>query len=111
VHAGVVARVVDNEVERFDLGAPDSRPSVIVPSPEGAVWFTRSGDDRIGRIGPEGVVSAVEVLSAGGSPYGLCVGPQQLGEGTEPHGLAVAADGSVWVAMETGVLAHIHASE
>ena len=25
VHAGVVARVVDNDVERFDLGAPDSR--------------------------------------------------------------------------------------
>jgi virginiamycin B lyase len=31
-----------------------------------------------------------------------------FGEGSEPHGLAVGADGEVWVALEIGVLAHIH---
>jgi virginiamycin B lyase len=69
VHVGVVAQLSG---QRFDLEAPDSRPSVIVPGPDDAVWFTRSGDDRIGRIGGDGRVSAVE---AAGSPYGLCVGP------------------------------------
>ena len=137
VHARVVARVRDDEIRRFDLGAPDSRLSVIVPGPDGAVWSTRDGDDRIGRIGPHDAVSAVEVSSAGSSPYGLCVGPDgalwftlmsadrigrltmdgevveqhQLGAGSEPHGLALAAHRSVWVALESGVLAHIHTWE
>jgi virginiamycin B lyase len=85
VHAGVVARVLGDDIERFDLGAPGSRPTLIVPGPDGAVWFTRNGDDRIGRIGADGVVSAVVVSAApvsdapgsaaGSSPYGLCVGP------------------------------------
>lgn len=30
-----------------------------------------------------------------------------LGEGSEPHGLALDADGSVWVALEKGSVAHI----
>jgi virginiamycin B lyase len=27
--------------------------------------------------------------------------------GSEPHGVAVAADGSVWVALEAGCLVHL----
>jgi len=30
-----------------------------------------------------------------------------LGAGSEPHGLALDADGSVWVALEKGSVAHI----
>jgi virginiamycin B lyase len=91
VHAGVVARVVGGEVERFDLGAAGSRPSVIVGGPDGAVWFTRNGDDRIGRIDPShaaladaaGAAEAAEagrpeiavVAEVAGAPFGLCVGP------------------------------------
>ena len=56
----------------FDLGAAGSRPSVIVAGPDDAVWFTRNGDDHLGRIGYDGTVSAVAVA---GAPYGLCVGP------------------------------------
>lgn len=69
VHTGRVATVSGRV---FDLGAPESRPSVIVDGPDAAVWFTRNGDDRVGRIGYDGAVSAVEVA---GAPYGLCVGP------------------------------------
>ncbi|RZT14603.1 hypothetical protein EV649_5376 [Kribbella sp. VKM Ac-2569] len=69
VHTGRVATVSGRV---FDLDAPSSRPSVIVEGPDDAVWFTRNGDDRIGRIGYDGVVSAIELA---GAPYGLCVGP------------------------------------
>ncbi|MFC6158151.1 virginiamycin B lyase family protein [Kribbella jiaozuonensis] len=68
VHAG---RVATASGRQFDLDAPQSRPSVIVDGPDDAVWFTRNGDDRVGRIGYDGVVSAVDVA---GAPYGLCVG-------------------------------------
>jgi virginiamycin B lyase len=65
VHAGVVARLSG---ERIDLEAADSRPSVIVPGPDGAVWFTRSGDHRIGS-------SSGASFEVPGSPYGICAGP------------------------------------
>ncbi|MFI6680657.1 virginiamycin B lyase [Kribbella sp. NPDC050470] len=64
VHAGVVARLSG---ERYDAG---ERPSVIVPGPDGAMWFTRSGDNRIGRIG-----SSATAFEVPGSPYGICAGP------------------------------------
>jgi len=74
VHAGAVARLSRDaaQIERFDLDAPGSRPSVIVPGPDGAAWFTRNGDDHIGRIDAGGNISAI---AAAGAPYGLCVGP------------------------------------
>jgi len=75
VHAG---RVATRSGRVIDLDAAESRPSVIVEGPDEAVWFTRNGDDRLGRIGYDGVVSAVDIA---GAPYGLCVGP----------------DGALWV--------------
>ncbi|GAA1591078.1 virginiamycin B lyase family protein [Kribbella karoonensis] len=69
VHTGQIATVSGRV---FDLEAPGSRPSVIVDGPDDAVWFTRNGDDRVGRIGYDGAVSSVQVA---GAPYGLCVGP------------------------------------
>ena len=68
VHAGVVAQLSG---ERIDLEATGSRPSVMVPGPDDSVWFTRSGDNRIGRIGPSDTAS----FEVPGSPYGICVGP------------------------------------
>ena len=41
VHSGRVATASGRE---FDLGAAESRPSVIVDGPDDAVWFTRNGD-------------------------------------------------------------------
>ena len=76
VHAGAITHFREGSVRQFDLGAATSRPSVIVPTADGAVWFTRSGDQSIGRISPTGEVSAVPLPS--GSPYGLCRGPGGL---------------------------------
>ncbi|MET7751902.1 hypothetical protein [Micromonospora sp. NPDC005367] len=47
VHAGAVARMsADGEVRTWSLGAPESRPLIITPGPDDALWFTRSGADR-----------------------------------------------------------------
>ena len=71
VHAGAVLRVGDDHaVERFHLGAPGSAPSVLAAGPDGAVWFTRSGDRALGRIDPMGQISVVPTNA--GTPYGLC---------------------------------------
>jgi virginiamycin B lyase len=69
VHSG---RLATASGRVFDLGAPASRPSVVVAGPDDAVWFTRNGDGRVGRLGYDGALSSYEV---GGAPYGLCVGP------------------------------------
>ncbi len=106
VHAGVVAQLSG---ERFDLEAAGSRPSVVTGGPDGSIWFTRNGDDRIGRIGPDvtdpvagksgaiagrpgavaGESGAVGLSSiavpGGGAPYGICIGP----------------DGALWFTLMT----------
>jgi virginiamycin B lyase len=47
IHAGQVARLRNGMVERFDLDAPNCRPSVIVPGPDGAMPG-RSGSAPVG---------------------------------------------------------------
>lgn len=61
-------------VRRVRLDAVQSRPMVLTPGPDGAIWFSR-GDGRIGRVTPAGDVSSVPVATAAGSPYGVCAGP------------------------------------
>ncbi|GAB3942071.1 virginiamycin B lyase [Kribbella albertanoniae] len=68
VHAGAVVRAAG---QRYDLGAPASRPMVITAG-TGGVWFTRNGDDHVGHIDAAGNISAIAVA---GAPYGICVGP------------------------------------
>ena len=60
VHSGAIARgrptaaVVD--VYR---GRRGRKPSIIAAGPDGALWFTRAGDDRIGRITTDGELECV----------------------------------------------------
>src|SRR4051794_20858429 len=74
VHAGAVTRLspATGAVERFEVGGAGSKPMVVVAGPDGGVWFTRNGDDRIGRVAADGTVSEYE---AAGAPYGVCAGP------------------------------------
>jgi virginiamycin B lyase len=90
---------------------------VLARGPDGAIWFSR-GDGRIGRIDPAGAVSSVPVLTPDGSPYGLCAGPDRtlwytllaadrVGRISLDGGIEAGAEGSVWVALEAGSLAHL----
>ncbi len=74
VQGGAVARVSPTgEVSTFSVGE-GSRPSIIAAGPDGALWFTRSGDDRIGRITTAGELSSFE-LRRGSAPFGITAGP------------------------------------
>lgn len=136
VHAGAVARVPvhpDGRAGRprvTDLDDPDCRPSVLCAAPDGAVWFSRTGDDAVGHVDRDGRPTRFPV-PAGSGPYGVAPAADgvwftdwgtahvvdvaggevrrrvDLAPGREPHGLAVGPDGAVWVALESGTLAQV----
>jgi virginiamycin B lyase len=64
------------QVGRVQLDAERSRPMVVTPGHDGAVWFSRA-DGHIGRVDADRSVTSKPVLTATGSPYGLCTGPDQ----------------------------------
>jgi virginiamycin B lyase len=73
VHAGQVAGLPrGGEATLHDLGNPACRPSLLAVGPDGAVWVTRGGDDRIDRIDPDGARRSFPVT---GGPYGIAAGP------------------------------------
>jgi len=72
----LVALRRDGEIVRFRLYSEHSRPMVITCDPEGSLWFSR-GDCAIGRIDASGGITSHSVLTADGSPYGLCLGPDR----------------------------------
>jgi pimeloyl-ACP methyl ester carboxylesterase len=59
--------------------------------PEGALWFTRSQDHRIGRVTTGGEIAEYSLPSPSSEPHGVTVGP----------------DGAVWAALETGGAARL----
>ncbi len=58
----------------------------IVSGPDGALWFTDSGDDKVGRITTSGAVTEYNAPTANAQPYGITVGP----------------DGAIWFAEWVG---------
>jgi virginiamycin B lyase len=74
VHSGQVARLPAGDTPSlYDLDNPASRPSLLALGPDGAVWITRGGDDRIDRV--DGVDGTRRSFAVGGGPYGIAVGP------------------------------------
>jgi virginiamycin B lyase len=63
----------------------------VVATPDGGCWTTLWGAAAVARLDANGNI----------------VDQHALGEGSEPHGLTVDTDGSVWVALEKGTIAHI----
>jgi virginiamycin B lyase len=86
VHCGQVARLAPGgSPELHDLGNAAARPSLLALAPDGAVWVTRGGDDRIDRIdGRDGTRRSFPV---GTGPYGIAFGP-----GGEVWFTAIGAD-------------------
>jgi len=91
--AGAIGRV-DRRGSVTEYALPDrtAKPHAIVADPAGGgCWFTLWGSDQLGRIGLDGVFAEPFIdLTPSGH--------------TEPHGLAVDRDGTVWVAMESGAV-------
>jgi len=67
-------------ITEFPVPTAGSRPYTIVPGPDGALWFTESNGNKIGRITPSGQITEYPVPTAASGPYGIAVG----------------ADGNIW---------------
>jgi virginiamycin B lyase len=127
--AASVGRVDDDgAVMVLPLALEGAAPVGIASGPSG-VWFADIMGDRIGHIDADGTITAV-ALNAGAKPHAVVAdgsggcwftewGGNRIGhvnaagevsghdlpvEGSEPHGIAIAPDGTVWAALEIGQL-------
>lgn len=83
---------LDGVVDVHEPGARGCKPSLITRGPDGALWFTRPGDGRVGRIQPDGSASSFLLPTADSNPFGIATGP----------------DGALWcIEMSTDRLAGI----
>jgi len=127
------AGTVDGKFERWDLAA-GAQSYGIVAGPDGALWFTSTSHDKLGRITTCGQLSDFPV-AAGFHPTRLVVGPDQLlyatsgagyGQGSlrqvvrmslqghatyitvdgAPTSVAAGPDQAVWVATDYATNSH-----
>ena len=69
-----------------------SAPTVIVTGPDGNLWFTETGTNKIGRMTPSGTLTEFDVPTASARPNGITIGP----------------DGQIWYTEdEAGKIARI----
>jgi virginiamycin B lyase len=67
---------VPNVTEYSTGMSSNARPFDITSGPDGALWFTESAIDRIGRITTSGSIQEFSSgITAGASPYGITTGP------------------------------------
>jgi virginiamycin B lyase len=89
--ADTIARISRRgELTEFALGQ-GAKPHAVAADPDTGVWVTLWGANQVAHIADDGTISAHDLPTAD----------------SEPHGIAVAADGTVWVALETGALAEL----
>jgi streptogramin lyase len=73
-------------ITEFSLPATFSQPARIALGPDGNLWFTESGTDKIGRITPAGTITEFDIPTAKSSPFGITLGP----------------DGNLWFVEQQG---------
>src|SRR5688572_16622886 len=75
IEPGSAATLRGVEITEFPVLTPESFPQGICLGPDGAVWFTETGANRIGRITTNGVVTEFAVGGGGLHPLGIVAGP------------------------------------
>lgn len=124
-------------ITEFDTGlAPVSEPRNLTRGPDGNVWFTESGADRIGRVTPYGEVTEFSAgITHGSLPWDIATGPdgnlwftetdgQRIGritpegavtefpagvESRSPRGIAAGPDGNIWFTTYQGTIVRMTA--
>lgn len=61
--------------DRSSLLDEDDAPRGVVAGPDGNMWITLSGANRIARVAPNGTVTRFATGVSGGEPTGITVGP------------------------------------
>jgi streptogramin lyase len=73
-------------IDEFPVPTGGSRPYTIVAGPDGALWFTESIGNKIGRITTAGSIKEYQVPTADSGPYGIATG----------------SDGNIWFTERFG---------
>jgi streptogramin lyase len=63
------------QVTEFPIPTANSKPSGITRGPDGNLWFTEFGANKIGRITPDGIITEFPIPTANSAPYGITAGP------------------------------------
>jgi virginiamycin B lyase len=99
----VAAPVAAQTFTDFPIPTPNSLPSGITTGPDGALWFTESGANKIGRITTAGLVTEFPIPTANSEPSGITAGPDGALWFTESNGSNVNNIGRITTAgMITG---------
>lgn len=112
----------------FAIPTLQSGPAQVASGPDGALWFTESAGNRIGRITPDGAMTEYAVPTAMSKPDGITTGPDgnlwftelagnKIGRITpdgvmtefsiptpdsKPLRITVGADGNLWFTESAG---------
>lgn len=79
----IVRMATDGGLKLYSL---EHYASALAPGPDGALWFVEPGDQRLGRITPDGQVSE----------------PVRLPDGTYPQAIVTGPDGNLWFSYSHG---------
>jgi virginiamycin B lyase len=74
VICGAVSWAVQGVITAFPVGQ-QSVPSAICNGPDGALWFTEEGANKIGRIATNGTITQFTVPTAAAGVGGIATGP------------------------------------
>jgi virginiamycin B lyase len=70
--AGAVAY---GKITTYTIPTAKSETRAIIAGPDGALWFTESATNKIGRVTTSGAFTEYTIPTAGSSPAGITVGP------------------------------------
>ena len=59
----------------YPVPTPGSEPTLITFGPDGNLWFTENGDNKIGKITTAGVITEYSIPTANSGPIGIRAGP------------------------------------
>jgi virginiamycin B lyase len=117
VGAGCATRTLAQTLTEFPLPTSNSDPWHITAGPDGALWFTEVGANKIGRITTAGAITEFPIS---GKPYDITVGPDgalwftdlfakiwrittagattnfPLPMTSAPYGITAGSDGALW---------------
>jgi virginiamycin B lyase len=125
---GWLDRADAQSVSEFTVPTASSVPAGITAGPDGALWFTETGSNKIGRITTTGTTTEFPVPTALSFPLGIAAGPDgalwfteisvdKIGRITtagaitefsvptaasQPFAIAVGPDGALWFTEQAG---------